>query len=142
MSYAAESYPYIAKQVLASLTGGAVREMHRFLAVLNASGFSTERPSDDVVSESITVAGLSSGTFKVFAPGEDYEESPDGKIRFFADEHVARPFVEVGSIVDAPSKQGAQESRSEEACSRFARRDSVICNAPQAVECNGVHLCH
>ena len=67
MSYAAESYPYIAKQVLASLTGGAVRETHRFLAVLNASGFSTERPTDDVVSESIIVAGLSSGTFKVFA---------------------------------------------------------------------------
>lgn len=85
MSYAAESYPYIAKQVLASLTGGAVRETHRFLAVLNASGFSTERPADDVLPGTLTVAGLSSGTFRVFAPGEDYEEGPDGKIRFFAD---------------------------------------------------------
>jgi uncharacterized phage protein gp47/JayE len=86
MSYAAESYPYVAKQVLNALTGGAVRETHRFLAALNAAGFSTERPSDDVVPESLTVAGLSAGSFKVFAPGQDYEVSPDGKIRFFADE--------------------------------------------------------
>ncbi len=86
MSYAAESYPYIAKQVLASLTGGAVRETHGFLAVLNASGFSTERPVEDVVSDTVTVAGLSAGSFKVFGQGQDYEVSPDGKIRFFADE--------------------------------------------------------
>jgi hypothetical protein len=85
MSYAAESYPYIAKQVLAALTGGATRETHRFLAVLNASGFSTEVPSDDIVSETLTVAGVSGGEFKQFEEGQDYQVGPDGKIRFFAD---------------------------------------------------------
>jgi hypothetical protein len=85
MSYAAESYPYIAKQVLTSLTGGAARETHRFLAVLNASGFSTERPADDRVPESLTVAGTSSGAFKVFEEGQDFQVAPDGKIRFFPD---------------------------------------------------------
>jgi uncharacterized phage protein gp47/JayE len=85
MSYAAESYPYIAKQVLAALTGGSVRETHRFLADLNASGFSTERPPDSVVPETLSVAGISSGGFKVFEEGQDYAVSPDGKIRFFTD---------------------------------------------------------
>jgi uncharacterized phage protein gp47/JayE len=85
MSFAAESYPYIAKQVLNALTGGAVRETHRFLAALNASGFSTERPPDDVVPETLAVAGISAGAFKQFEEGVDYQVSPDGKIRFFSD---------------------------------------------------------
>jgi uncharacterized phage protein gp47/JayE len=85
MSYAAESYPYIAKQVLAALTGGASREAHRFLAALNAAGFSTELPPDDVVPGTLAVAGVSGGAFRVFAEGDDFECGPDGKIRFFAD---------------------------------------------------------
>ncbi len=89
MSYAAESYPYIAKQVLTALTGGAARETHRFLAVLNASGFSTERPADDLVPESLALAGISSGEFKIFAEGQDFQVSPDGKIRFFPDDQDA-----------------------------------------------------
>jgi uncharacterized phage protein gp47/JayE len=89
MSYAAESYPYIAKQVLTALTGGAARETHRFLAVLNASGFSTERPADDLVPESLSVAGISAGEFRVFEEGLDFQVSPDGKIRFFPDEQDA-----------------------------------------------------
>lgn len=85
MSYAAESYPYIAKQVLISLTGGAARETHKFLAALNATGFSTERPPDDVVPDTLIVAGISDGTFRIFEDGRDYQVSPDGKIRFFPD---------------------------------------------------------
>ncbi len=85
MSYAAESYPYIAKQVLISLTGGAARETHKFLADLNASGFSTERPPDDVVPDTLIVAGISNGTFNIFEDGRDFQVSPDGKIRFFSD---------------------------------------------------------
>ena len=89
MSYAAESYPYIARQVLTALTGGAARETHRFLAVLNASGFSTEFPADDRVPESLSVAGISAGAFRVFEEGLDFQVSPDGKIRFFPDEQDA-----------------------------------------------------
>lgn len=86
MSYAAESYPYIAKQVLTALTGGAARETHRFLSVLNASGFSTERPADDLLPDSLAVAGISNGEFRVFEEGLDFRSGPDGKIRFFPDE--------------------------------------------------------
>jgi uncharacterized phage protein gp47/JayE len=89
MSYAAESYPYIAKQVLTALTGGAARETHRFLAALNASGFSTERPADDLIPDSLAVAGISNGEFRVFEEGLDFQAGPDGKIRFFPDEQDA-----------------------------------------------------
>ncbi len=84
MSFAAESYPYIADQLLTALTGGVARESHRFFPDVNIGGFAFELQPEHVLTDTLRVSGQTVDGFFVFADGRDYVVGDDGRLRFFA----------------------------------------------------------
>src|SRR4051812_19673844 len=89
MSFAAESYPYIADQLLTALTGGQVRENHRFFPDLNAGGFAFELEPDRILDETVRVCGQDVKGFFEFIQGRDFVIGNDGRLRFFASDDAA-----------------------------------------------------
>ncbi|MGH2736943.1 MAG: baseplate J/gp47 family protein, partial [Actinomycetota bacterium] len=82
MTYVSEPYLHIADQVLTALTGGAAREVNRFLPQANSLGF--ERDASRIAFDTVTVLGQAHKEFFAFQQGRDYSIT-DGQIVFLAD---------------------------------------------------------
>ncbi len=84
MTYVAEPYRFIADQILTGLTGGVMREVHRFFPAANSFNFGID--PQKVAIDTLVVVGQAKESFYQFQRNVDFVITDTGQLQFLRDE--------------------------------------------------------